>query len=220
MAALMRVRNVFVYTHDSIGLGEDGPTHQPIEHVASLRLMPNMRVWRPCDAVETAVAWKNAIENINGPTSLVLTRQGLPHQSRTAEQIGLIERGGYVLKDTDAEANILLIATGSEVALAMSAAELLAADAISARVVSMPCTDIFDAQPEQYRHEVLPPGITARVVIEAGVTETWWRIAGEHGHVIGMDRFGESAPAPQLFEHFGFSTDNVVAKAKEVLAQQ
>ena len=220
MAALMRVRNVFVYTHDSIGLGEDGPTHQPIEHVASLRLMPNMRVWRPCDAVETAVAWKNAIENIDGPTSLVLTRQGLPHQSRTGEQIGLIERGGYVLKDTDAEANILLIATGSEVALAMSAAELLAADAISARVVSMPCTDIFDAQPEQYRHEVLPPGITARVVIEAGVTGAWWRFAGDRGRVIGIDRFGESAPAPELFEHFGFSADNVVAKAKEVLAEK
>ena len=220
MAALMRVRNVFVYTHDSIGLGEDGPTHQPVEHVASLRLMPNMRVWRPCDAVETAIAWKNAIENKDGPTSLVLTRQGLPHQSRTGEQIGLIERGGYVLKDPDGEANILLIATGSEVALAMSAAELLAADGISARVVSMPCTDIFDAQPENYRGEVLPSEITARVVVEAGVTETWWRIAGEHGRVIGIDRFGESAPAPKLFEHFGFSTDNVVAVAREVLAQQ
>ncbi len=220
MAALMKLRNIFVYTHDSIGLGQDGPTHQPIEHVASLRLMPNMRVWRPCDTVETVVAWINAIENDAGPTSLVLTRQGLPHQPRTGEQIGLIERGGYVLKEPDGEANIILIATGSEVALAMSAAELLAADAITARVVSMPCTDIFDAQPEQYRHEVLPPGITARVVIEAGVTGAWWRFAGDRGRVIGIDRFGESAPAPELFEHFGFSADNVVAKAKEVLAEK
>ncbi len=220
MAALMKVRNIFVYTHDSIGLGEDGPTHQPIEHVASLRLMPNMRVWRPCDTVETAVAWINAIEHQDGPTSLILTRQGLPHQPRTGEQIGLIERGGYILKEPDGEANIILIATGSEVALAMSAAELLAADGISARVVSMPCTGVFDAQPDEYRREVLPPEITARVVIEAGVTETWWRFAGERGRVIGIDRFGASAPAPELFEHFGFSTDNVVRVAKEVLAEK
>jgi len=220
MAALMKLRNIFVYTHDSIGLGEDGPTHQPIEHVASLRLMPNMRVWRPCDSVETAVAWINAIENKDGPTSLVLTRQGLPHQPRTGEQIGLIERGGYILKEPDGEVNIILIATGSEVALAMSAAELLAADSISARVVSMPCTDVFDAQPDEYRHQVLPPEITARVVVEAGVTEIWWRFAGDRGRVIGIDRFGESAPAPELFEHFGFSTDNIVAKAKEVLAEK
>jgi len=217
MAALMKVRNIFVYTHDSIGLGEDGPTHQPIEHVASLRIMPNMRVWRPCDTVETAVAWRNAIERDNGPTSLVLTRQGLPHQSRTAEQIALIERGAYVLKEPAGDPIIILIATGSEVALAMSAAEVLEADGISARVVSMPCTDLFDAQADEYRQQVLPSGLTARVIIEAGVTENWWRYAGERGRVIGIDRFGESAPAPALFEHFGFSTENVVAKAKEVL---
>ena len=220
MAALMKVRNIFVYTHDSIGLGEDGPTHQPIEHLASLRIMPNMRVWRPCDAVETAVAWKNAIERDDGPTSLVLTRQGLPHQPRTAEQIDLIERGGYVLKEPERGVSIILVATGSEVALVMSAAEALAADGISARVVSMPCTHVFDAQPEVYRHMVLPPGITARVIVEAGVAETWWRFAGEQGRVIGINRFGESAPAPKLFEHFGFSTDNIVARAKEVLAEK
>jgi transketolase len=219
MAALMKVRNIFVYTHDSIGLGEDGPTHQPVEHVASLRIMPNMRVWRPCDTVETAVAWKDAIEKTDGPTSLVLTRQGLPHQARTTEQIGQIERGGYVLKEPDGEANIILIATGSEVALAIAAADVLAADGIAARVVSMPCTDVFDSQPDDYRQSVLPSDITARVVIEAGVTETWWRYAGEHGQVIGINCFGESAPAPELFEHFGFSTENVVATAKKVLAR-
>jgi len=219
MAALMKLRNIFVYTHDSIGLGEDGPTHQPIEHVASLRIMPNMRVWRPCDAVETAVAWRDAIERDDGPTSLVLTRQGLPHQPRSAEQIALIERGGYILKEADGEANIILIATGSELALAMSAADVLAADGIAARVVSMPSTEVFDAQPDEYRQQVLPPEITARVVVEAGVTETWWRYAGDHGQVVGINRFGESAPAPELFEHFGFSTDNVVQVAIDVLAR-
>ena len=219
MAALMRIRNIFVYTHDSIGLGEDGPTHQPIEHVASLRLMPNMRVWRPCDTVETAVAWKNAIEKKDGPTSLVLTRQGLPHQSRTADQIALIERGGYVMRDTDGKPDLILIATGSEVALAMSAAGVLADDGVAARVVSMPCTDVFDAQAVEYRQQVLPSAITARVVVEAGVTETWWRYAGDRGRVVGINRFGESAPAAELFEHFGFSTDNVVRIAKEVLAE-
>ena len=219
MAALMRLRNIFVYTHDSIGLGEDGPTHQPIEHVASLRIMPNMRVWRPSDTVETAVAWKDAIERQDGPTSLVLTRQGLPHQTRTPEQIALIGCGGYILKEPADAVSIILIATGSEVALAMSAAEQLAADGIAARVVSMPCTDLFDSQSDEYRQQVLPSEMTARVVIEAGVTENWWRYAGDRGQVIGIDRFGESAPAPELFEHFGFSTDNVVAKAKEVLAE-
>ena len=220
MAALMRIRNIFVYTHDSIGLGEDGPTHQPVEHVASLRIMPNMRVWRPCDSVETAVAWKDAIERMDGPTSLVLTRQGLPHQSRTAEQIERIGRGGYVLKDTDGTPDVILIATGSEVALAMSAADALSDDDVAVRVVSMPCTDIFDSQPVDYRQQVLLPEITARVVVEAGVTETWWRYAGDHGQVIGINRFGESAPAPELFKHFGFSTENVVRVAKEVIANK
>jgi len=217
MAALMKIQNVLVYTHDSIGLGEDGPTHQPVEHTASLRLMPNMSVWRPCDAVETAVAWRYAIERQDGPTSLILTRQGLPHQARNAGQIVGIARGGYVLKDTDGEADIIFIATGSELALAMSAAEELATDGVKARVVSMPCTDVFEAQDAAYRETVLPATVTARVVIEAGVTASWWRYAGPAGQVIGLDRFGESAPADKLFEYFGFSTDNVVAVAKDVL---
>jgi transketolase len=217
MAALMEIQNVQVFTHDSIGLGEDGPTHQPVEHTASLRLMPNMSVWRPCDAVETAVAWRNAIECQHGPTSLVLTRQGLPHQGRDADQIAAIARGGYVLKDTDGTADVVLIATGSEVALAVAAAEALAADGIKARVVSMPSTDVFDAQDHAYRESVLPAAITARVAIEAGVTDGWWRYVGTHGQVIGLDRFGASAPANELFEHFGFTTENVVAVAKDVL---
>ena len=217
MAALMKLQNILVYTHDSIGLGEDGPTHQPVEHTASLRLMPNMSVWRPCDAVETAVAWKQAIENETGPTSLVLTRQGLPHQERTTDQIADIARGGYILKDCDGAPDILLIATGSEVQLAMGAADALAADGIKARVVSMPCTDAFDAQDADYRESVLPATVTARVAIEAGVTDGWWRYVGMRGRVIGMDRFGESAPANELFEHFGFTTDNVVAVVKDLL---
>ena len=217
MAALMKAQNILVYTHDSIGLGEDGPTHQPVEHTASLRIMPNMRVWRPCDAVETAVAWRDALDNRDGPTSLILTRQGLPHQTRNADQIAAIGRGGYVLSDSDGTPDIILIATGSEVALAMSAAEVLATDGVNARVVSMPSTGVFDAQDEDYRETVLPTGVTARVAIEAGVTDMWWRYAGPGGRVIGLDRFGESAPAGDLFEHFGFSTSNVVAVAKEIL---
>ena len=217
MAALMKLQNILVYTHDSIGLGEDGPTHQPVEHTASLRLMPNMSVWRPCDTVETAVAWKHAIENETGPTSLVLTRQGLPHQERTTDQIADIARGGYILKDCDGAPDILLLATGSEVELAMGSADALAADGIKARVVSMPCTDAFDAQDADYRESVLPAAVTARVAIEAGVTDGWWRYVGTHGRVIGLDRFGESAPANELFEHFGFTTDNVVAVVKDLL---
>ncbi len=217
MAALMKVQNIQVYTHDSIGLGEDGPTHQPVEHTASLRLMPNMSVWRPCDAVETAVAWRYAIENKTGPTSLVLTRQGLPHQQRDDEQIAAIARGGYVLKNCNGSPDIVLIATGSEVALAMAAADVLAADGVKVNVVSMPSTDVFDAQDAAYRESVLPAAVVARVAIEAGVTEGWWRYVGPQGRVIGLDRFGASAPARELFEHFGFSTDNVVAVAKDVL---
>ena len=217
MAALMKAQNIFVYTHDSIGLGEDGPTHQPVEHTASLRLMPNKRVWRTCDTVETAVAWRDAIERRDGPTSLVLTRQGLPHQDRDKDQLAAITRGGYVLKDSSEEPQIILIATGSEVALAVSAADVLAAEGIAVRVVSMPCVDLFQAQDAAYREQVLPAAVTARVVIEAGVTETWWRYAGTAGRVIGLDRFGESAPANKLFEHFGFSTDNVVAVARELI---
>jgi transketolase len=217
MAALMGIRNILVYTHDSIGLGEDGPTHQPIEHVASLRLIPKMRVWRPCDTVETAVAWRDAIERHDGPTSLVLTRQGLPHQVRDGAGIGAIRRGGYVLRDSDGTPDVILIATGSEIALAMAAAGELAAQEIAARVVSMPCTDLFDAQDPAYRESVLPASVTARVVVEAGVTEGWWRYVGPDGRVIGIDRFGESGPAEKLFEHFGFTTEHVVAAARETI---
>ena len=219
MAALMKVQNILVFTHDSIGLGEDGPTHQPVEQTASLRLMPNMSVWRPCDAVETAVAWRHALENDTGPTSLVLTRQGVPHQPRSAEQLAAIAQGGYVLRDCDGEPDILLIATGSEVALAVDAAETLAADGVRARVVSMPSTDAFNAQDMAYRESVLPAAVTARIAIEAGVTDGWWRYVGPAGRVIGLDRFGESAPANELFEHFGFTTGNVVKVAKDVLNQ-
>jgi transketolase len=217
MAALMEAQNIFVYTHDSIGLGEDGPTHQPVEHVASLRIMPNMRVWRPCDSVETAVAWRGAIERRNGPTSLVLTRQGLPHQVRNAEQIGQIARGGYVLHDADRSAELILIATGSEVALAVEAAAILCDAGVAVRVVSMPCTDLFDAQSADYQEAVLPAAVTARVAIEAGVSEGWWRYVGSAGAVIGLNRFGASAPAEDLFKHFGFSVENVTKVAREVL---
>ena len=217
MAALAGIRNIQVFTHDSIGLGEDGPTHQPVEHIASLRLMPNMSVWRPCDTVETAVAWRCALENDTGPTSLVLTRQGVPHQNRAAQQIADIARGGYVLKDCDGMPDILLIATGSEVSLAIEAAEALGGDGVRARVVSLPSTDVFDAQDADYRESVLPAAVTARVAVEAGVTDGWWRYVGPQGRVIGLDRFGESAPAGALLEHFGFTTDNVVAAVKELL---
>ncbi len=217
MAALMAAQNILVYTHDSIGLGEDGPTHQPVEHVASLRIMPNMRVWRPCDAVETAVAWKNAIERRNGPTSLILTRQNLPHQARSDDNIAAISKGGYILLNCEGQPDIILIATGSEVALAMEAACALSGQGIKARVVSMPCTDIFDSQSATYRESVLPAAVTKRMAIEAGVTEGWWRYVGAEGRVVGMDCFGESAPAEQLFEHFGFSVDNVVKVANSLL---
>ncbi len=217
MAALMEIQNILVYTHDSIGLGEDGPTHQPVEHTASLRLMPNMSVWRPCDTVETAVAWRHAIERRDGPTSLVLTRQGLPFQTRTAEQIANVARGGYVLRDSAGVPDIVLIATGSEVALAVAAAGVLQQDGVKARVVSMPSTDVFDGQDDSYRESVLPASVSARVAIEAGVTACWWRYVGSNGCVIGLDRFGASAPANELFEFFGFTTDNVVAVAKKLL---
>jgi transketolase len=218
MAALMKIRNILVYTHDSIGLGEDGPTHQPVEHTASLRLMPNMSVWRPCDTLETAVAWRHAIEQSDGPTSLVLTRQGLPYQPRTAAQIADVARGGYVLQASDGNPDILLIATGSEVALAAAAAAALAEEGIQATVISMPSTDVFDAQDAAYRESVLPAAVTARVAIEAGVTDGWWRYVGTDGRVVGLDSFGASAPADELFEHFGFTTDNIVAVAKDVLS--
>jgi transketolase len=209
MAALMKQRVILVYTHDSIGLGEDGPTHQPVEHVASLRIIPNMRLWRPCDTAETAVAWADAVERRDGPTSLVLSRQALPPMVRTATQAADIARGGYVLADCDGPPDCVLIATGSEVALAMEAAGELAGKGRRLRVVSMPCTSVFDVQPQAYRDDVLPPGVP-RVAIEAGVRDGWWRYVGGSGAVIGLDGFGASAPAKKLFEHFGFTRYNVI----------
>jgi transketolase len=216
MAALMKRRVVLVYTHDSIGLGEDGPTHQPVEHVASLRIIPNMRLWRPCDTVETAVAWADAVGRTDGPTSLVLTRQALPPMSRTDAQRGDIAKGGYVLVDSAGAPECVLIATGSEVSLAVEAAKVLAAGGRRVRVVSMPSTSVFDAQTQAYRDDVLPPGVP-RVAIEAGVPDGWWRYVGSDGAVIGMSTFGASAPAKQLFEHFGFTTDNVVRTVERLL---
>jgi transketolase len=215
MAALMKVRSIFVYTHDSIGLGEDGPTHQPVEQIPTLRLIPNMSVWRPCDGVESAVAWKAAIEKTDGPTSLIFSRQGLPHMERSADQIAGIARGGYILKDCDGTPEVIIIATGSEVELAMGAAEALGDRKI--RVVSMPSTDAFEAQEDSYREAVLPPSVTARVVVEAAATGGWYKYAGLNGRIVGIDRFGESAPAGDLFKEFGFTVDNVVGAVKELL---
>ena len=212
MAALMRQRVVLVFTHDSIGLGEDGPTHQPVEHVASLRLIPNMRVWRPCDTVETAVAWGDSIDNATGPTSLILSRQALPPMPRTPAQVAAIARGGYVLSDSEGAPEIVLIATGSEVGLAVEAAKLLTAQGGRVRVVSMPCTSVFEAQDAAYRASVLPAG-TKRVAIEAGSREGWWRFVGLDGAVVGMDTFGASAPAKKLFEHFGLTAAHVAQVA-------
>ncbi|MEM9690468.1 MAG: transketolase [Pseudomonadota bacterium] len=217
LAALMKIQNILVYTHDSIGLGEDGPTHQPVEHLASLRVMPNMRVWRPCDTVETLAAWIDAIERRDGPTSLVLTRQGVPHQARDTAQLASIARGGYVLRDADGPPDLILIGTGSEIALCTAAADELAAGGVAVRVVSMPCTDLFDAQDEAYRESVLPSAVTARVAVEAGVPDSWYRYVGSAGRVVGMTSFGESAPADELFEHFGFSASNVADVARAVL---
>jgi len=212
MAALMKQRSIFVYTHDSIGLGEDGPTHQPIEQIATLRMIPNMAVWRPCDTVETAVAWKAAIERSGGPSSLIFSRQGLPFMQRSEEQIADIARGGYVLRDCDGTPDAIIIATGSEVALAVDAAAELAGKGKQVRVVSMPSVDAFEAQDADYRESVLPAAVTARVAVEAGVTGCWYKYASR---VVGIDRFGESAPAEELFETFGFTVENVVKAVEE-----
>ena len=217
MAALMKIRQVFVFTHDSIGLGEDGPTHQPVEHTASLRLIPNMSLWRPCDAVETAVAWRCAIERTDGPTSLALSRQNLPHQARNAVQISDIAKGGYVLLDCEGAPDAIIIATGSEIALAMDAAAALREKGRQIRVVSMPSTDVYDAQDEAYRDSVLPPSVTARVAVEAGVTAGWLKYVGLDGAVVGIDRFGESAPADEAFKYFGFTVDNVAAQVQSLM---
>lgn len=219
MAALMRIQSIYVFTHDSIGLGEDGPTHQPVEHVESLRIMPNMEVWRPCDGAETAVAWQVAIERRSGPTSLILSRQTLPRQPRDAGQLAAIRRGGYVLcSDEDPQA--ILIATGSEVALAVAAAHELQADGIRVRVVSMPCISRFMDEDADYYDTVLPPQLRCRVAIEAGVGNGWYAFVGSEGSVISMDQYGESAPADALFEKFGFTTERVCTTVRELLAAQ
>lgn len=217
LSALMGIRSIFVYTHDSIGLGEDGPTHQPIEHVTSLRLIPNMHVWRTCDAVETAVAWKAAIER-KGPSCLIFSRQNLPHQERNDVALANIERGGYVLQDCQGEPQAVIIATGSEVALAMDAAKQLGEKGKRVRVVSMPSTEVFDAQDATYRESVLPSKVRARVAVEAGVADFWLKYVGLEGRVIGINRFGESAPAGALFKYFGFTSERVAQAVEQLLA--
>jgi len=208
MAALMKVPSIFVYTHDSIGLGEDGPTHQAVEQIPTLRMIPNMNVWRPCDTVESAICWQQAIERKDGPSCLIFSRQGLPHQTRTDEQIAAIKKGGYVLKDCDGTPDAIIIATGSEIGLAVSAAEQMSDKKI--RIVSMPSTNVFDAQDDVYKESVLPSSVRARVAVEAAVTDGWYKYVGSEGVVVGIDRFGESAPANQLFEYFGFTVEKVV----------
>ncbi|MEZ9954509.1 transketolase [Vibrio splendidus] len=218
MAALMKIQNIQVYTHDSIGLGEDGPTHQPVEQIASLRLTPNMSTWRPCDQVESAVAWKLAIERKDGPSALIFSRQNLAQQDRDAEQVANIAKGGYILKDCAGKPELIIIATGSEVELAVSAAAELTAEGKAVRVVSMPATDAFDKQDAEYRESVLPADVTVRIAVEAGIADFWYKYVGFGGKIIGMTTFGESAPAGELFKMFGFTTENVVNTAKELLA--
>jgi len=215
MAALMKIRSIFVFTHDSIGLGEDGPTHQAVEQIPTLRMIPHMHVWRACDAVESAVSWQQAIERQEGPSCLIFSRQGLAHQQRTDEQIEAIKKGGYILKDCDGTPDAIIIATGSEVELAVGAAEQLSDKNI--RVVSMPSTNVFDEQDDSYKESVLPASVAARVAVEAAVTEGWYKYVGLNGKVVGIDRFGESAPAGELFKYFGFTVDNVVKAVKEVI---
>jgi len=217
MAALMKVRQIFVFTHDSIGLGEDGPTHQPVEQTATLRLIPNMDVWRPCDTTESAVAWASAIERKDGPTSMCFSRQNLPFQARTAEQVAAIRKGGYVLSEAEGGTpQAVILATGSEVALAIAAQQALAEQGVAVRVVSMPSTNVFDRQDAAYKASVLPAGLP-RVAVEAGSTDGWYKYVGLEGRVIGIDRFGESAPAGELFKYFGITADAVVQAVKAVL---
>jgi len=218
MAALMRLRVVFVYTHDSIGLGEDGPTHQPIEHVASLRLIPHMQLWRPCDAVETAAAWGAAIEHRDGPTCLILTRQSLAHEARSPKEIAGIKRGGYVLIDSEGPPEVIVIATGSEVGIAAEAVRTAAAKGKKIRLVSMPSTTTFERQDNAYRESVLPPSVTRRIAVEAGATAAWWRYVGLGGEVIGIDHFGASAPGKDLFKAYGFTAERVAAAIEKVSA--
>ena len=214
MAALMKIQSIFVYTHDSIGLGEDGPTHQAVEQIPTLRMIPNMALWRPCDAVESAVCWQQAIERKDGPSCLIFSRQNLDHQARSAAQIADIARGGYVLRDCDGTPDVIIIATGSEVALATGAAEALSGKKV--RVVSMPSTTVFEEQDDAYRESVLPAAVKARVAVEAAVTQGWYKYVGLDGAVVGIDRFGESAPAGELFKEFGFTVENVVKAVNSV----
>ena len=216
MAAIMKQQSIFVYTHDSIGLGEDGPTHQPVEQLSALRSTPNLNTWRPCDTVESAVCWKSAIENQNGPSALVFSRQGLAPMPRTDEQVAAISRGGYVLKNS-ADPQAILIATGSEVELAMQASDTLAGKGVSTRVVSMPCAEIFSAQGVDYRDSVLPPAVRARVAVEALHADYWHKFVGLDGRVVGMRSFGESAPGGELMNEFGFTVENVVANVLEAI---
>ena len=218
MAALMKIPTVFVYTHDSVGLGEDGPTHQAVEQMATLRMIPRMSVWRPCDVVETAVSWKAAIERREGPTCLIFSRQGLPHQTRTPEQIASISRGAYVLVDCDGTPDGIIIATGSEVGVAVKAAELLTEQGKKVRVVSMPSTDVFDGQDEAYKESVLPSAVTARVAVEAGVTDYWLKYVGLNGKVVGVDTFGESAPGGEVMKYFGLTAENVAKTTQAAMA--
>ena len=218
MAALMKIQSIFVFTHDSIGQGEDGPTHQPVENLGHLRLTPNMDTWRTADATETAVAWKAAIERRNGPTSLIFSRQNLPALARTPAQLEQIARGAYVLADCQGTPELILIATGSEVSIAIKAAGVLSAEGRKVRVVSMPCTNVFDRQDEAYRQSVLPATVTARIAIETASADYWYKYTGLNGRIIGMTTFGESAPSGAVMEHFGFSADNIVKVAKELLA--
>jgi len=217
MAALMKIQSIFVYTHDSIGLGEDGPTHQAVEQLPSLRLIPGMQVWRPCDTVESAVCWKAAIEHQDGPSCLVFSRQALKHQSRSPEQIEAIAKGGYILRDCEGDPDVIIIATGSEVELAMAAADADALVEQNIRVVSMPSTAVFDRQTQEYRDSVLPPGVSARIAVEAAVTDGWYKYVGLDGIVIGINTFGESAPAKELFAYFGFTIDKVVEAVNKLL---
>lgn len=219
MAALMKVRSIFVYTHDSIGLGEDGPTHQPVEQLASLRVTPNMNTWRPCDQVESAVAWKYAIERKDGPSALIFSRQNLEQQPRTAKQLAEIEKGAYILKDSEGEGQpeLIFIATGSEVELAVKAADQLSGEGHKVRVVSMPSTEVFDKQDAAYREAVLPSSVTKRVAIEAGIADYWFKYTGLNGAIVGMHSFGESAPAEELFKEFGITVENAVKAAKSLL---
>ena len=219
MAALMKARQIMVYTHDSIGLGEDGPTHQAVEQLASLRLTPNFSTWRPCDQVEAAVAWKAAIERHNGPTALILSRQNLAQMDRSAEQIDAIAKGGYVLQDSEGQPDVILIATGSEMEITVQAAKTLTDEGHKVRVVSLPSTDVFEAQDEAYKESVLPRDVRARVAVEAGIADYWYKYVGIDGAIVGMTSYGESAPAEKLFPFFGFTAENVVKKAKQVLGK-